>query len=316
MPCRQQIVDDLRPIDARSARPRQLHAFQRRCEPWRGPRRVPGAGVVMRPAAFPPYRMNGTPGRIRTCDPRLRRPMLYPAELRAHTFGINELRNPCQHGQPVLRAESPAAPNCSIKNLVRALHDPILRYDRARFQFRPRGPPTRRGPAFAASCCASRCSGTGARSTPSTASPSTGWSTPWRRRFRSSVSGPDPDADRHLRAWRTPSVPGLDSSSTTSSRTDETGSRATTLGPPRPSPSAPRRRAPGGMAPSPSHSTTSTAARSSIRCAAWIRSTQTATASGLALVERPAATPSAYRNACRQPSRHGSSSWAPEAQSW
>ena len=29
---------------------------------------------------------NGTPGRIRTCDPRLRRPMLYPAELRAHTL--------------------------------------------------------------------------------------------------------------------------------------------------------------------------------------------------------------------------------------
>ena len=26
----------------------------------------------------------GTPDRIRTCDPRLRRPMLYPAELRAH----------------------------------------------------------------------------------------------------------------------------------------------------------------------------------------------------------------------------------------
>ena len=26
---------------------------------------------------------NGTPCRIRTCDPRLRRPMLYPAELRA-----------------------------------------------------------------------------------------------------------------------------------------------------------------------------------------------------------------------------------------
>ena len=26
----------------------------------------------------------GAPGRIRTCDPRLRRPMLYPTELRAH----------------------------------------------------------------------------------------------------------------------------------------------------------------------------------------------------------------------------------------
>jgi hypothetical protein len=28
--------------------------------------------------------LNGTPGRIRTCYPRLRRPMLYPDELRAH----------------------------------------------------------------------------------------------------------------------------------------------------------------------------------------------------------------------------------------
>lgn len=27
---------------------------------------------------------DGAPGRARTCDPRLRRPMLYPAELRAH----------------------------------------------------------------------------------------------------------------------------------------------------------------------------------------------------------------------------------------
>ena len=37
----------------------------------------------------------GTPGRIRTCDPRLRRPMLYPAELRARalestTYGTTE----------------------------------------------------------------------------------------------------------------------------------------------------------------------------------------------------------------------------------
>ncbi len=29
---------------------------------------------------------NGTPDRIRTCYPRLRRPMLYPSELRAHCF--------------------------------------------------------------------------------------------------------------------------------------------------------------------------------------------------------------------------------------
>ena len=42
-----------------------------------------------------PYRLSmdpsktGAPGRTRTCDPRLRRPVLYPTELRAH----NNLRN-------------------------------------------------------------------------------------------------------------------------------------------------------------------------------------------------------------------------------
>jgi hypothetical protein len=27
---------------------------------------------------------HGAPGRIRTCDPRIRNPVLYPTELRAH----------------------------------------------------------------------------------------------------------------------------------------------------------------------------------------------------------------------------------------
>ena len=30
----------------------------------------------------------GTPGRIRTCDLRIRSPLLYPAELQAHTWDI------------------------------------------------------------------------------------------------------------------------------------------------------------------------------------------------------------------------------------
>ena len=34
----------------------------------------------------------GAPGRIRTCDPRLRRPMLYPAELRARSRSHNSRR--------------------------------------------------------------------------------------------------------------------------------------------------------------------------------------------------------------------------------
>jgi hypothetical protein len=33
---------------------------------------------------------HGAPGRIRTCDPRLRRPLLYPAELRARTWAIKK----------------------------------------------------------------------------------------------------------------------------------------------------------------------------------------------------------------------------------
>ena len=32
---------------------------------------------------------NGTPERIRTSDPRYRKPILYPAELRAHKFIFN-----------------------------------------------------------------------------------------------------------------------------------------------------------------------------------------------------------------------------------
>jgi hypothetical protein len=30
----------------------------------------------------------GAPGRTRTCDPRLRRPVLYPTELRARSFSV------------------------------------------------------------------------------------------------------------------------------------------------------------------------------------------------------------------------------------
>lgn len=40
--------------------------------------------TVLETAALPTKlsAYNGAPGRIRTCDPRLRRPLLYPAELR------------------------------------------------------------------------------------------------------------------------------------------------------------------------------------------------------------------------------------------
>ena len=45
----------------------------------------------------------GAPGRTRTCDPRLRRPVLYPTELRAHGL---QSTSPC--GAPLL--PSVAAP--------------------------------------------------------------------------------------------------------------------------------------------------------------------------------------------------------------
>ncbi len=35
------------------------------------------------------YKLNGAPERIRTSDPRLRRPMLYPAELRALNWALS-----------------------------------------------------------------------------------------------------------------------------------------------------------------------------------------------------------------------------------
>src|SRR5690554_7736840 len=39
---------------------------------------------------------NSTPGRIRTCDRRLRRPMLYPAELRARGLAFAGFKDPHQ----------------------------------------------------------------------------------------------------------------------------------------------------------------------------------------------------------------------------
>ena len=39
-----------------------------------------------------PSLRDGAPGRTRTCDPRLRRPLLYPTELRALTWDFKDLR--------------------------------------------------------------------------------------------------------------------------------------------------------------------------------------------------------------------------------
>ena len=36
--------------------------------------------------------LNGTPDRIRTCDLRFRKPLLYPTELREHLADLQQLR--------------------------------------------------------------------------------------------------------------------------------------------------------------------------------------------------------------------------------
>ncbi len=40
-------------------------------------------GLLLKTIAWQNSDLRNAPGRIRTCDPRLRRPLLYPAELRA-----------------------------------------------------------------------------------------------------------------------------------------------------------------------------------------------------------------------------------------
>ena len=52
--------------------------------------RSPSEGQLCKlaPTASSPKPSSGTPERIRTSDPRYRKPILYPAELRAH-FNLN-----------------------------------------------------------------------------------------------------------------------------------------------------------------------------------------------------------------------------------
>ena len=63
------------------------------------------------------------PGRSRTCDPRLRRPVLYPAELRAHTGGDRDYRK-----SPV-RAQRIDNPTPGIPRIAcRAMKTRVLAY--------------------------------------------------------------------------------------------------------------------------------------------------------------------------------------------
>ena len=70
----------------------------------------------------------GDPGRIRTCDPLLRRQMLYPAELRDHTVSA-EPRN----FQPTfpIRARSPKRKLTFIELTFLGASDPRLSPNRA-----------------------------------------------------------------------------------------------------------------------------------------------------------------------------------------
>ena len=57
----------------------------------------------------------GTPGRIRTCYPRLRRPMLYPDELRAHKLCFNIVWSEQRDSNPRPSGPKPdALPSCAM----------------------------------------------------------------------------------------------------------------------------------------------------------------------------------------------------------
>ena len=48
------------------------------------------------------FKLNyGAPGRTRTCNPRLRRPMLYPVELRARRISLRQSLSICINSKPV-----------------------------------------------------------------------------------------------------------------------------------------------------------------------------------------------------------------------
>ena len=91
-------------------------------ERWDSNPRQPGSQPGALPTELrPPYfndsinKLNpvaGTPGRIRTCYPRLRRPMLYPDELRALKWSGRRDSNP-RHPAP----KAGALPDCAIPRL-------------------------------------------------------------------------------------------------------------------------------------------------------------------------------------------------------
>jgi hypothetical protein len=79
---------------------------------------------------------DGAPGRTRTCDPRLRRPMLYPAELRAHALqqyrfirvvGAEGFEPPTLCSQSRCATRLRHAPPCSTDRRQTALDVAVVR---------------------------------------------------------------------------------------------------------------------------------------------------------------------------------------------
>ena len=82
-------MDNTTALDRLHLIPSQIRRLRPNTREWGGRRdsnpRQPESQSGTLPAELRPPSIIGAPGRTRTCDHRLRRPVLYPAELRAHS---------------------------------------------------------------------------------------------------------------------------------------------------------------------------------------------------------------------------------------
>src|SRR5574341_493166 len=77
---------------------------------------------------------SGAPGGNRTPDPRLRRPLLYPTELRARTFIVYPVLEASARGGPVTAPRPPCHPIISKNRGGRIRTGDLLRPRQARYQ--------------------------------------------------------------------------------------------------------------------------------------------------------------------------------------
>ena len=61
---------------------------------------------------------SGAPDRTRTCDPRLRRPVLYPPELRARVTNEGQLRPPKKIRRPQYRTTTAITARISFVTVI------------------------------------------------------------------------------------------------------------------------------------------------------------------------------------------------------